>query len=94
MLKKLSGDTHRVYTGYAIRSENKTVCDFCLTEVTFRELDDKEILDYIKTGEPMDKAGAYGIQNPYINLVKEFSGEYENIVGLPLKRLKKELEKL
>ncbi len=83
MLRLLSGDTHTVYTGYAVRSMYRTVCDFCATEVRFRNLDDEEILNYIKTGEPMDKAGAYGIQGIGALLVDGIEGDYLNVVGLP-----------
>ena len=83
MLRLLSGDTHTVYTGFAVRSMYKTVCDFCATEVRFRALDDDEIIKYIKTGEPMDKAGAYGIQGIGSLLVQSIEGDYQNVVGLP-----------
>ena len=83
MLRLLSGDTHTVYTGYAVRSMYRTVCDFCATEVRFRNLDEAEILNYIKTGEPMDKAGAYGIQGIGALLVDGIDGDYLNVVGLP-----------
>jgi len=83
MLRLLSGDAHTVYTGYAVRSMYKTVCDFCATEVRFRTLDDDEIVKYIKTGEPMDKAGAYGIQGIGGLLVEGITGDYLNVVGLP-----------
>lgn len=94
MLSMLNNNTHRVISGVAIIYRDIEIKFIEVSYVTFNELSEKEILDYIATKDPLDKAGAYGIQNPYINLVKEFSGEYENIVGLPLKRLKKELEKL
>ena len=83
MIEKLQDNTHTVYTGYAVRSMYKTVCDFCATEVRFRALDDDEIIKYIKTGEPMDKAGAYGIQGIGSLLVQGIEGDYQNVVGLP-----------
>ncbi len=87
MLKKLSGKTHTVYTGLAFVNSNskynKTV--FKTTEVTFRNLEDDEIWAYIKTGSPMDKAGAYGIQDDFgAVFVSHINGCYYNIVGLPL----------
>jgi len=94
MLSMLNNNTHRVISGVAIIYRDIEIKFIEVSHVTFNKLNEQEILDYIATKDPLDKAGAYGIQNPYINLVKEFSGEYENIVGLPLKRLKKELEKL
>ncbi|MBE6543380.1 MAG: septum formation protein Maf [Ruminococcaceae bacterium] len=87
MLRLLSGDVHTVYTGYAVRSMYKTVCDFCATDVYFRNLDDDEIMKYIKTGEPMDKAGAYEIQGIGALLVDRIDGDYLNVVGLPASSL-------
>ena len=87
MLRLLSGDVHTVYTGYAVRSMYKTVCEYCATDVYFRNLDDDEILKYIKTGEPMDKAGAYGIQGIGALLVDRIDGDYLNVVGLPASAL-------
>ena len=92
MLKLLNNNTHEVISGIAILYQDKEIRYIEKSFVTFNNLTDKEILDYIATKDPLDKAGAYGIQNEYINLVKEFSGEYENIVGLPLISLEKELK--
>ena len=94
MLKLLNNNTHEVISGIAILYQDKEIRYIEKSFVTFNNLTDKEILDYIATKDPMDKAGAYGIQNEYINLVKEFTGEYENIVGLPLIRLEKELKNI
>ena len=94
MLKLLNNRTHEVISGIAIIYQDKEIRYIEKSYVTFNNLTDKEILDYIATKDPMDKAGAYGIQNEYINLVKEFTGEYENIVGLPLIRLEKELKNI
>lgn len=90
MLNGLSGKTHFVHTGVCvIFGEDKRV--FCeTTSVTFRNLTQKEILDYVSGGAPMDKAGAYGIQE--CGFVSEFSGSYNNVVGLPTERLKKVLQ--
>lgn len=87
MLRLLSGDVHTVYTGYAVKSMYKTVCEYCATNVHFRNLDDGEIMSYIKTGEPMDKAGAYGIQGIGALLVDRIEGDYLNVVGLPASSL-------
>ena len=73
---------------FTIEEENKIV------DMYQHNISVDDIKSYISTKDPLDKAGAYGIQNPYINLVKNLDGEYENVVGLPLIRLKKELEKL
>ena len=90
MLSLLSNNTHEVYTGFClINSETKkVVTDFEVTEVTFRKLSDIEIDDYIKTGSPMDKAGAYGIQEDLgAVFVSRINGDYYNVVGLPLQNL-------
>lgn len=94
MLNILNNNTHKVISGVAIIYQNKEIRFIETSYVTFNKLSEKDILDYIATNDPMDKAGAYGIQNPYIDLVKELNGEYENVVGLPIKRLKEELNKL
>lgn len=91
MLRSLSGKTHEVCTGVAI-IKNKKIKVFCeTTEVEFYDLSDKEINDYVKTGEPLDKAGAYGIQGKGCILVKSISGDYSNVVGLPVSKVYREL---
>ena len=83
ILKTLSGRTHRVITGCALyRGEKKRVFS-AVTEVEFYPLTDAEIRAYIATGEPMDKAGAYGIQGKGALLIKGIRGDYFNVVGLP-----------
>ena len=87
ILKLLSGKTHIVYTGYSIfnYSNNKTISEYEKTEVTFRDLTSEEIGDYISGGSPMDKAGAYGIQDDFgAVFIKKINGCYYNVVGLPL----------
>ena len=87
MLMSLSGTTHQVYTGVALISAEWEV-QFCeKTDVTFYPMTKKEITEYIQTGEPMDKAGAYGIQGIGGRFVKEIHGDYNNVVGLPIARL-------
>lgn len=90
-LKLLSGKAHQVYTGisfWTIKEEkSKEICYFEETKVYMRELSDKEIAEYIETGEPMDKAGAYGIQGIGARYIKGIEGDYNNVVGLPLCRL-------
>lgn len=86
-LKLLSGNTHFVYTGYSIFNfmNNKTISEYEKTEVTFRDLSDEEIREYISGGSPMDKAGAYGIQDDFgAVFIKRINGCYYNVVGLPL----------
>lgn len=94
MLKKLSGNTHSVYTGVSIISPEKETRFYEKTDVTFWELSDEEIDIYIKSGEPFDKAGGYGIQGFGSMLVKEISGDYYTVVGLPVSRLIRELRKI
>lgn len=91
MLKKLSGKTHLVITGVCICKGEKARKFSQISEVEFYELSDDEINGYIATGEPFDKAGAYGIQGFGGLLVKSIRGDYNNIVGLPAARLKREL---
>ncbi|MGE5429606.1 MAG: Maf family protein [Syntrophomonadaceae bacterium] len=90
ILKFLSGKTHAVYTGFAVcnTEKNITLIEYEKTLVTFRRLEKEEILDYIKSGSPMDKAGAYGIQDDFgAVFVRRIDGCYYNVVGLPLTRL-------
>ena len=84
MLKMLSGRTHDVYTGVCLCRQGKKECFCSHTAVTFYPLDDQMIEDYVATGEPMDKAGAYGIQGRGALLVKEICGDFYTVVGLPL----------
>lgn len=83
ILKRLSGRTHSVVTGYAVMRGGKTVTGYEKTQVTFRELSDGEIEEYIATGEPMDKAGAYGIQGLAGAFVEKVEGDMNNVIGLP-----------
>jgi septum formation protein len=101
MLKLLQGRTHQVYTGVTLvydtqYDENydiaKLTFNMC-TDVTFYPVSDCEIREYISTGDPMDKAGAYGIQSGGARFVKEIRGDYNNVVGLPVSRLYQELKR-
>ncbi len=94
ILSKLSGKTHQVYTGFVVLNtvSKKKVTGYERTLVTFKRLTKKEIDDYINTGSPMDKAGAYGIQDDFgAVFVKQINGCYYNVVGLPLAKLYKSL---
>ena len=82
MLKELSGRTHEVYTGVTILPGAYTFSS--CTKVTFYPLSEAEIRDYVASGEPMDKAGAYGIQGLGERLVERIEGDYNNVVGFPL----------
>lgn len=90
-LRELSGKTHSVYTGVAVITEEKELFRVVETRVTFRELSDEEILHYIKSGSPLDKAGAYGIQDFGSVFVSGINGDYFNVVGLPVSALYKML---
>jgi septum formation protein len=96
ILKKLSNNYHFVYTGIAVADNisNKIITNHSRTIVYFRKLSDSEIWEYIESGKPMDKAGAYGIQDDYGALfVKRIEGCYNNVIGLPLELLFKMLHK-
>ncbi len=97
ILMKLSDNTHQVYTGIAIYDPNSLdyTLDFEKTDVTFRQLEENEVLAYIDTGSPMDKAGAYGIQDDFgAVFVSKINGCYYNVVGLPLTKLYMMLKKI
>ena len=87
MLSALSGNRHYVYTGVTVIRGGQAVTQHEVTTVTFRELEPDEISSYIATGEPMDKAGAYGIQGLGALLVSGIDGDYFNVMGLPVYRL-------
>lgn len=91
MIKLLSGRTHSVYTGVTLTQGEKQYTFSEKTDVEFFKLSDEEIEDYISTAEPYDKAGAYGIQGKAALLVKGINGDYYNVVGLPVARLRREL---
>ena len=99
MLSMLSGHTHSVYTGVTLVFIDKNgrtgeTSFYEKTDVCMYPLDDAEIRRYIAGGEPMDKAGSYGIQGQAAAFVKEIHGDYNNVVGLPVGRLYQELKKL
>ena len=87
MLSALSGNTHRVHTGVAVHYRGKCLFGTATTSVIFRTLSEKEISDYVATGEPMDKAGGYGIQGRGMRFVKGIRGDYFTVMGLPGSRL-------
>ena len=95
-LKKLSGKTHRVITGIAvIDSETfRARADYEATEVKMKKIPEKEIREYVKTGKPMDKAGSYGIQEIEEIFIAGIKGDYDNVVGLPVRKVKALLNKL
>ena len=99
MLSMLSGNTHSVFTGVTLVLMDKTgrageLVFFEKTDVTMHTMTESEIERYIATGEPMDKAGAYGIQGKCAIYIEKIDGDYNNVVGLPISRLYQELKKI
>ena len=95
ILRLLSGKTHQVYTGYALHYQGKTIVDYVRTDVVFFDLDEKLIEDYVNSGSPLDKAGAYGIQdNESFPIIKNIVGSYDNVVGFPVLEIKESIKKL
>lgn len=95
MIRQLSGSSHEVYTAITVRTSEKAISDFDRTEVHFRELSESEIEFYVDKYQPLDKAGAYGIQEwiGYIGIEK-IEGCYFNVMGLPLRKVYKALNSL
>lgn len=87
MLKRLSGRTHQVITGVAVLYPREEITFYQTTDVTFYQLSDEEIRAYAATNEPLDKAGAYGIQGKGAFLVEKIAGDYYNVMGLPMAHL-------
>ena len=94
ILRALSGRHHQVYTGVAVLAGGEEYTHVECTEVEFRALTDEEIDAYVATGEPMDKAGAYGIQGRACTLIRGIRGDYYNVVGLPVCALHEMLAEL
>lgn len=92
MMHLLSGKTHQVITGCCLYYMNHSVCFSERTDVEFYPLTEEEIEQYVKTSEPYDKAGGYGIQNKGAFFIKGIRGDYYNVVGLPMARLKREID--
>lgn len=96
LLQTLSGKTHTVYTGITLlaKPQRALVYGWCSTKVKFHQVSEREIWDYVETGEPLDKAGAYGIQGMGGRLVARIDGPLDNVVGLPVGRLARLIERL
>lgn len=94
MLSRLSGRCHSVFTGVTVACGNKFISEHERTTVHFRQMTAEEIAAYVATGEPMDKAGAYGAQGKGSLFVEYIEGDFFNVMGLPLCRLSKMLKKL
>jgi septum formation protein len=93
MLRMLSGQSHEVYTGYAliVLPKEQWWVDCVTTSISFHTLTDQQIQNYIDSGDPFDKAGGYGIQNVYDTFVKEIKGSYYNVMGLPIEDILKKI---
>ena len=89
MLSKLSNKKHVVISGYTYISKDKEITRTVRTYVYFNKLSDELINKYIESGSPMDKAGAYGIQDQQFNLVNHIEGDFDNVIGLPVEDIKK-----
>ena len=87
MLRSLSGRTHQVYTGVSVIHAGRELLEYEMSRVSFRPLSEEEIQRYVDTGEPMDKAGAYGAQGKAALFVRGIEGDFFNVMGLPLCRL-------
>ena len=87
MLRMLSGRDHQVMTGMTVLRGDHSVTSTEITDIHFRELSDKEIWSYVRSGEPMDKAGSYGIQGGAALFAEKLCGDYYNVMGLPVCRL-------
>ena len=94
MLRMLSGSTHQVMTGCTVLRGSRAETFTQVTELHFRPLSEAEIASYIATGEPMDKAGAYGIQGGAALFCEGMTGDYYNVMGLPVCRLQQSLRRL
>lgn len=93
MLRLLSGRTHQVLTGVCLLASDFECTEAEVTQVTFGSMSEQEIADYVASGEPMDKAGAYGIQGLASRFVERIEGDYFNVVGLPVARAYRMLRK-
>ncbi|MFH2038490.1 MAG: Maf family protein [Chloroflexota bacterium] len=96
MLRGLRGHTHQVYTGLAVchSQADNLVGDLCITDVSMRDYSDEDLLAYIDSGDPLDKAGAYAIQHSSFHPVENISGCYASVMGLPICHLVRSLKKL
>ena len=93
MLSSLSGRSHEVVTGVAFVNDGEVKCDYCVSKVTFKKLSSEQIYEYIATKEPMDKAGSYAIQGIGSKLIESYEGDFDNIVGLPMRLVLEFLKK-
>jgi septum formation protein len=92
MLRLLSGRTHQVITGVCVVANGQSLVDSEITSVTMSEISEREVSEYVETGEPMDKAGAYAIQGRASRWIPRIEGDYSNVVGLPIARVYRMLQ--
>ena len=95
ILKELSGKTHYVHTGFRIKYSSKEIINHVTSEVIFNDLSDELIDKYVASGSPLDKAGAYGVQdNDKYPIIKKVIGSIDNVIGFPLKEIKEAIEQI
>ena len=95
ILRSLSNKTHYVYTAYRVKYLNKLIINYVGSEVIFNELSEELIDQYIASGSPLDKAGAYGVQdNDKFPIIKKVIGSRDNVVGFPVKEIKDDIKKI
>ena len=95
ILRLLSNKTHQVITAYAIFKKDKMILNHVISEVTFNELNETLIDEYVQSGSPLDKAGAYGVQdNEKFHIIKEIKGSVKNVIGFPSEEIKNDLMKV
>jgi septum formation protein len=94
MLRLLSGHEHEVITGICLRTVKEKIIDIAITKVRFRAMSEQELTDYVASGEPMDKAGAYAIQGRASKFIDRIEGCYFSVVGLPIPLVYAHLKKL
>jgi septum formation protein len=94
MVRLLSGEEHEVITGICLRTVEEKIIDVAITKVRFRPMNEQELAEYVASGEPMDKAGAYAIQGRASKFIDRIEGCYSNVVGLPISLLYSHLKKL
>lgn len=94
MLRLLSGRTHQIFSGVCIRFREEEELFAQMTDVTFYGLTEEEIEEYVRTGEPMGKAGSYGIESRGVRLIRSICGDYANVVGIPIAETLRRIEKI
>ena len=95
ILKELSNQIHYVYTAYRVKYKDKEIINYVESKVIFNQLSDELIDKYVESGSPLDKAGAYGVQdNEQFPIIKKVIGSIDNVIGFPVKEIKEDIEKL